>query len=398
MPLTDTLIRTFKPTGKVVKLYDGGGLLLRVSPLGKKNWQFKYSRQGKQTTAGLGSYPAVTLKEAREKALELRKALSQGKDPMQVKIEAQEQAATDALTFEVVAREWHGKYAPTWTPGHAHDNLNRLERFLFPTLGALPIASITAPIVLEPLRKLEEAGILETAHRACGLASMVFRYAVACGYVESDPCRDLRGALAPKVKRHHATITEPRRVGELLRAIEGYQGALVVRYALQFLPFVFVRSGELRGARWEEIDLVKAEWRIPAVRMKMKDTHIVPLSRQAVALLERVRLVTGEGELVFPSPLCTGRGLSDVTLTAALRRMGYAQGEMTIHGFRAMASTLLNEMGFAPDWIERQLAHAERNKVRESYNHAEFLRERRGMVQEGADDLDGWKRGGGRAS
>ena len=291
-----------------------------------------------------------------------------------------------------MAREWHEKYARTWTEGHARDNMNRLERFLFPALGSLPVAEIRPQDVLEPLRRLEEAGILETAHRVCGLASMVFRYSVASGYIESDPCRDLRGALTPRVKRHHATIIDPKAVGSLLRAIDEYRGAFVVQCALKLLPLVFVRSGELRGARWTEVDLAAKEWRIPAERMKMKEAHVVPLSRQAVALLEHVKLVTGYSDLVFPSPQDSGRGLSDVTLTAALRRLGYAPGEMTIHGFRATASTLLNELGFHPDLIELQLAHKERNKVRASYNHAVRLSERVDMMQRWADYLDELKR------
>lgn len=393
MPLTDTQIRTFKPTGKIVKLYDGGGLLLRITARGKKCWQFKYTRNGKQNTIGrIGSYPEVSLKEAREKALILRKKIIDGIDPAQENKERRLMAEVAARTFEVVAREWHEKYARTWTEGHARDNMNRLERFLFPALGSLPVAEIRPQDVLEPLRRLEEAGILETAHRVCGLASMVFRYSVASGYIESDPCRDLRGALTPRVKRHHATIIDPKAVGSLLRAIDEYRGAFVVQCALKLLPLVFVRSGELRGARWTEVDLAAKEWRIPAERMKMKEAHVVPLSRQAVALLEHVKLVTGYSDLVFPSPQDSGRGLSDVTLTAALRRLGYAPGEMTIHGFRATASTLLNELGFHPDLIELQLAHKERNKVRASYNHAVRLSERVDMMQRWADYLDELKR------
>ena len=389
MSLTDTLIRTLKPTGKEEKFYDGGGLYLRMSPKGKKTWNFKYSHDGKQNSRGrIGSYPDVSLKEAREKAAAYRREISEGIDPAQEKGVQAQLAEDSARTFEVVAREWHAKYSRTWTEGHARDNMNRLERFLFPAIGSFPVSRIRPRDVLEPLKKIEAAGILETAHRVCGLASMVFRYAVACGYIESDPCRDLRNALSPKVQRHHAALTDPKAVGALLRAIDGYSGGFTTLCALQLLPLVFVRSGELRGARWDEIDFSKAEWRIPAERMKMKERHIVPLSRQAIAILEKTKLLTGSCELVFPSPQSPQRCLSNVTLTAALRRLGYGSGEMTIHGFRSVASTLLNELGFSPDLIELQLAHKERNRVRAAYNRSERLSERASMMQAWADYLD----------
>lgn len=388
MPLTDTQIKTTKPTDKAQKLFDADGLFLFIPPTGSKLWRVKYRYQRKEKLLALGKYPAVSLKEARHRTQEARKLLAQGIDPASAKKAAREQAAAEARTFETVARQWHKKYFPTWTPGHADEILRRLERHIFPHIGGKPIDAVTPSEVLEPIRQIESAGILETAHRVLGICGQVFRYAVANAWTVSDPCRDLRGALPPKVKKHHATITEPAKVGALLRAIDDFSGSLVVRGALRLAPLVFVRPGELRGMRWCELALDKAEWRIPAGRMKMREQHIVPLSRQALTILEEMKLLSWNSAFVFPNARSPLRCMSDAALVAALRRMGYDKSEMTAHGFRSMASTLLNEQGYNRDWIERQLAHAPRDGVRASYNFAEHLPERREMMQKWADYLE----------
>ena len=293
-----------------------------------------------------------------------------------------------AESFEAIAREWFSKHKPNWVASHADKIEARLERDLFPWLSERPIAAINAPELLTVLRRIEARGALDTAHRAKQDCSAVFRYAVATGRAERDPTGDLRGALPPAKGGHFATITEPKAVGELLRAINGYTGTFITGCALRLAPLVFVRPGELRSAEWSEFDLDAAEWRIPAVKMKMKAPHIVPLSKQAMAVLNELQPQTGEGRYLFPSERTGERPMSENTVNAALRRLGYSTDQMTGHGFRAMASTLLNEQGWNKDAIERQLAHAERNRVRASYNYAEHLPERRKMMQAWADYLD----------
>jgi len=392
MPLTDTAIRNAKAEDKPRKLFDGGGLFLLVTPAGGRWWRFKYRIGGKEKLLSLGVYPEVSLKEAREKRDEARKLVSNGADPSQ---ERQAAKATEAGvgSFEVVAREWHGKMAKNWVQSHAATITRRLEVFIFPSLGHRPINEITAPDLLKLLHMIEARGTVETAHRVKQICGQVFRYAIATGRAERDPSADLRGALAPARTKHMASITDPKGVAGLLRAIGEYQGSLVTACALKLAPLVFVRPGELRQAEWAEIDLDAAEWRIPAAKMKMKSPHIVPLSRQAVAILREIQLLTGHGRYVFPSQRTDARPMSNNTVNAALRRLGFSKEEMTGHGFRSMASTLLNEQGWNRDAIERQLAHAERNKVRAAYNFAEMLPERRKMMQAWADYLDRLKEG-----
>jgi integrase len=320
--------------------------------------------------------------------------LAEGTDPSTVRKASKAEQQAQAETFELVARQWHEKFTPSWTPGHAARILTSLSQDAFPWLGHRPIREILPPEVLSVARRVESRGAIETAHRLVGNVGMVFRYAVASGLADSDPTRDLRGALSPTNEKHHASLTDPKAVADLLRTIETYSGSLVTRCALRFAPLVFVRPGELRHAEWSEINIDTAEWRIPAAKMKMRVQHIVPLSRQALAVLEELRPLTGSGRFVFPSERTSERPLSENTVTAALRRLGYTKEEMTGHGFRSMASTLLNELGWNRDAIERQLAHAERNNVRAAYNFAEFLPERRKMMQAWADNLDALREGG----
>jgi integrase len=337
----------------------------------------------------LGSYPDVSLKRAREERERLRQLLVDKVDPAAMK-RADRTAQAD--TFKAIADEWLSKQR--FEPATLEKARWTFDTLINPYIGSTPVKACTAPAILEVLRKLEARGLHETAHRARQRISQVFRYAIATGRAESDPTRDLRGALTPVEVTSRPAITAPTKAGELLRAIDGYQGDAATCAALKLAPLVFVRPGELRGAEWREFDLETCEWRIPAERMKMGEAHLVPLSHQAVAILRVLQPLTGSGRLVFPSLRTRERAISENTLNAALRRMGFAQDEMTAHGFRAMASTLLNEQGFAPDVIELQLAHKERNKVRAAYNRAQRLPERRQMMQAWADYLEGLRSGG----
>jgi integrase len=394
MKLSDTAARKAKPKTKPYKMADGGGMYLEVMPSGSKYWRLKYRYAGKEKRLALGVYPDTPLILARERREEARKLLANDIDPSAAK--QAKKAAKTALaenSFELIAREWFSKHAPNWKENHSSKIITRLEKDIFPWIGGINIGGITAPTLLAAIRRIEARGALETAHRALANCGQVFRYAVATGRAQRDTAADLRGALPPVKEKHHASITEPKAIGELLRDLEGYQGAFVTRCALRLAPLVFLRPGELRKAEWSEIDLDKAEWRIPAARMKMNALHIVPLSAQAVAILREIQPLTGEGRYVFTGARTTTRPMSENAVLAALRRMGYTTDEMTGHGFRSMASTLLNEHGFNRDAIERQLAHAERDGVRAAYNYAEYLPERRRMMQQWADYLDKLKAG-----
>lgn len=422
MALTDLEAKKANTTGKPQKRADGGGMYLLAQPdretinekkkkeivSGAKYWRLDYRFAGKRKTLALGVYPDVPLAGywhdpktkkvwvdgARDLREQARKILANGADPGDIK--KAQKAAVVALTensFEHVAREWFSKHAPNWKESHSSKIITRLEKDIFPWLGARPAGEITAPELLAAIRRIESRGALETAHRALANCGQVLRYAVATGRAQRDPAADLRGALPPVKEKHHASITDPKAIGELLRDLDGYQGAFVTRCALRLAPLVFLRPGELRKAEWTEIDLDKADWRIPAARMKMDAVHIVPLSAQAVAILREIYPLTGAGKYVFPGARTATRPMSENAVLAALRRMDYATDEMTGHGFRSMASTLLNEQGFNRDAIERQLAHAERDGVRAAYNYAEYLPERRKMMQHWADYLDGLKVG-----
>ena len=398
MPLTDTAVRSVKPRDKTLRMFDSGGLYLEVTPTGSKWWRWKYRYGGKEKRLSLGVYPDVSLKLARSKRDAVRQQLAAGIDPGEAR-RAEKIAQAGAESFEAIAREWHAKFSPGWVASHSDRILRRLEGDLFPWLGKRPIAEIKAPELLIVLRRIEGRGALESAHRAMQNCGQVFRYAVATGRAERDPTGDLRGALPPPKERHHASIIDPKRIGELLRAIDSYEGFFATKCALRLAPLVFVRPGELRRAEWCEINLDKAEWRIPAERMKMREQHIVPLARQAVEVLRELAPLTNVAipakpsapRYVFPGARSRERPMSENAVLAALRRMGYTKDEMTGHGFRSMASTLLHEQGWEHQAIERQLAHAERNAVSAAYNFAEHLPERRKMMQAWADYLDGLK-------
>jgi integrase len=389
MPLTHVQIVNAKPRDKAFRLFDGRGLYVEISPSGGRWWRFKYRIDGKEKRLSFGVYPDVSLKEAREKLEDARKRLAAGHDPGELR-KADEPAPVEKVadTFEAIAREWFALNSPKWAPGHGDKIIRRLELNIFPWLGKHPIGEIKASELLTALRRIEGRGAHETAHRALQNCGRVFRYAVVTDRADRDITRDLSGALAPVIEQHHATITDSRAVGALLRAIQGYQGSIVTQCALRLAPLVFVRPGELRKAEWSEMDFEKSDWRIPAQRMKMKAPHLVPLSHQAVEILRELQPLTGRGRFVFSGEIDKNRPMSDNTILAALRRLGYSTTEMTGHGFRSMASTLLNEQGWNPDAIERQLAHAERNAIRAAYNYADYLPERRQMMQSWADYLE----------
>ena len=395
MSLTDTAIKNVKPGDKTLRFFDGGGLYLEVAPSGGKWWRLKYRFNGKEKRISLGIYPDVSLKDARQRRDDARKLLANDTDPGEnrkaVKASRTEGAGN---SFEVIAREWFTKNSATWTEDHGSRIIRRLERDAFPWIGSRPIAEIKAPELLAVLRRIEERGAVETAHRALQNCGQVFRYAIATGRAERDPSPDLKGALPPVKQSHHAAITDPKAIAELLRALDSYQGQFVTQCALRLAPLFFVRPGELRKAEWAEIDLDIAEWNIPAERMKMREPHLVPLCTQAVKILRELQGLTGKGRYVFPGARTNGRPMSDNAVLAALRRMGFAKDEMSGHGFRAMARTILDEvLGVRPDFIEHQLAHAVRDPNGRAYNRTAHLAERRKMMQQWADYLDKLKAG-----
>lgn len=395
MSLTDVAIRKAKPADKPSRMFDGGGLYLEIAPSGGKLWRLKYRFGGKEKRLAIGTYPEISLLEARNRREAARKLLANGGDPADAK-KAQKAARIDreANSFEVVAREWFAKFAPTWTSSHGDRIIRRLERDIFPWIGGRAIAEVKALELLECLRRIEKRGALETAHRALQNCGQVLRYGVATGRTERDISSDLRGALPPVKPSHHAALTEPKEIGELLRAIDGYTGSLVTKCAMQLAPLVFLRPGELRNAEWVEIDLEKGEWNIPSEKMKMRQPHLVPLASQAVAVLREVKALTGLSRYVFPSARTGERPMSNNAVLAALRRMGYEKEEMSGHGFRAMARTILDEvLGVRPDYIEHQLAHAVRDPNGRAYNRTAHLVERRKMMQQWADYLEKLKAG-----
>lgn len=388
MALTDSAIRNAKPTEKQRKVADEKGLFLLVSPSGGKWWRLKYRFGGKEKLLSLGTYPEVGLKDARERRDAARRLLADGIDPSEnrkaTKAAKGERAAN---SFEVVAREWYAKFSSTWNENHGTRIIRRLERDIFPWIGSKPIAEVSAPDLLATVRRIENRGAMETAHRALQNCSQVFRYAIATARAERDPAQDLRGALPPVRTNHFAAIVDPRQVGPLLRTLDGYQGTLTVSCALRLAPLVFVRPGELRKAEWADVDLDAAEWRYHV--SKTSSEHIVPLSSQAVAILREVHALTGDGRYIFPSARTSERPMSDNAILAAMRRLGIPKDEMSGHGFRAMARTILDEeLGFRPDLIEHQLAHAVKDANGRAYNRTTHLAERRRMMQGWADYLD----------
>jgi len=394
MPLTDAKARNAKPKNNQFKLFDTDGLFLLVSPAGGKWWRFKYRLGGKEKLISLGTYPEVSLAQARARRDEARGQVADGIDPSQARKALKAARVQNESTFEVVAREWHTKFTPTWTPGHAVTIKSRLEFNVFPWIGERPVNEIKAPELLMVLRRIESRGAFETAHRIRSICGQVFRYAVATGRAERDPAADLRGALPPVKPKHHSAITDPEKVAGLLRAIDSYQGSLVTKCALQLAPYLFVRPGELRQMEWAQINLEAGEWNIPAEKMKTRQPHLVPLAHQTLEILRELHPLTGTGKYVFPNPRTSKRPMSNNAVLAALRRMGFEKEEMTGHGFRAMARTILDEvLQFRVDFIEHQLAHAVRDPNGRAYNRTAHLTERRKMMQTWADYLDGLKAG-----
>lgn len=385
--LTDTLIRKAKTPQKPTKLADERGMYLLLTPAGGRLWRLKYRFAGKEKLLALGSYPDMSLAKAREARDVARKALAQGDDPSALRQQAKrEKADANANDFETVAREWLENVRGKWAAVYHSDTLKRFEAYVFPGIGRRPIADVAAPELLALLRKIEMRGTVETAHKVTRACGQVFRYGIASGRCERNPAADLRGALKARPKPKHMAALPASELPTFLAKIDGYDGEVQTQLAMRLMALTFVRTNELRGATWEEIDLDKAEWTIPAERMKTKAPHHVPLSRQAVAAFRQLQEMNGKWPWVFAGR-APSRPMSKNTVLFALYRLGY-HGRMTGHGFRALASTALNEMGFRPDVIERQLAHTEKNAVRAAYHRSQYLEERKTMMQHWADFLD----------
>ncbi|CAM3884720.1 tyrosine-type recombinase/integrase [Roseateles saccharophilus] len=403
--LTDAACRNAScPDDKArARFADAGGLYLEVAASGSKRWFVKYRFGGKEKRLALGNYPLVSLKEAREGRDKARKARGEGEDPVQARRVAKVVSkAAGAQTFEAVARECFETKKGGWSPKYAARWIERLEKDLFPHIGALPMGNITAPLLLDALRRVEKRGAIETAHTLRQTAGQVFRYGVQTGRCERDPAPDLHGALQPVKVKHMAAVLEPTSAGELMRAIDSYAGQPVTRAALLLSALLFQRPGNIRAMEWAEVDLERALWTIPAAKMKRtlhgKENgrpHLVPLAPQAVAVLKELQPLTGHGRYVFPSLLTGENCMSENTVRAALRRLGYGNGEMTPHGFRAMARTLIIERlpGVSPDVIEAQLAHGKSGPLGMAYDRAEFMEQRRQMMALWADYLDQLKAG-----
>jgi len=388
-PLTDTKIRTAKPQERTVKMFDGGGLYIEITPSGGKLWRLKYYVQGKEKRLSLGKYPSVGLKDARELRDEAKKLLAKGVDPSEHRKAVKASSAQSAAnSFEAVTREWFQKHIDNLAKSYSKKVRALFEKQIFPVFGDKPIADVEPMDILSAARHVEETGAIETSHRLIQVCGQVFRYAIATGRTKYDVSTGLHAGLQKSNVKHMARLTDKKRIGELLRAIDAYGGFFQVKSALRLAPLVFVRPGELQKAEWTEFDLEAAQWQIPESKMKMKVRHIVPLSRQTLAIIRDLQPYTGKGRYLFPSIRTDSKPITLESMLVAIRSMGFTKDEMTMHGFRGMASTLLNEMGYNRDWIERQLAHGERDQVRAAYNYAEYLPERTRMMQEWADYLD----------
>ncbi|MDC0336404.1 tyrosine-type recombinase/integrase [Pseudodesulfovibrio sp.] len=410
MALNVKRIEAAKPKEKLYRLADERGLYLEIPKTGSKRWRFRYRFDGKEKMLSLGVYPDITLRDARDKREEYRSLIAKGINPGEIRKDKKEEARQEADTFEIVARDWFEASKGDWTKGHSITIMSRLTNNVLPWIGSTPIKEINAPTLLPILKRIQSRGAVETAHRVRGIIGQVFRWAVVNGRADRDPAADLKGAIPPRKHNHLASITDPKKIPALLKAIDGYEGHHATRCALQLSALTFVRPGELRHAEWKEIDFdgefqiadekarlktIKCPaWCIPAEKMKARRPHIIPLAGQAVDILKDLHPLTGQGKYVFPSVRSAGYPMSENTVNGALRRLGYTKEEMCAHGFRSMASTRLNEMGWNRDWVERQLAHVEENKVRGAYNRAEFLPSRIKMMQAWADYLDGLKDGG----
>ena len=391
MKLTNTAVLNAKVQDKPYKMTDGLGLYLLINSAGKY-WRMDYRYRRKRKTLALGVYPKTTLKMARDGCNKARKLIDEDIDPGQLRKDAKQELYSED-TFENIAREWHKKYRHTWSAVYALKLMRRFEMYIFPFLGDKPVKSIRALDLLAVLRKTEDQGILVTTHLLRNDCSQVFRYAVVTGKAEYDVSSALKGAVPPVKSRKRSAITDPKEVGGLLRAIEGYNGHFITRCALQLMPLVFLRTVELRFAEWSEIDFEKRLWKIPEEKMKMTRPHLVPLSDQALNILKQIEPYTAhKSKYVFPSLISNQRPMSKNTILAAIRRMGYTKNEMCGHGFRGMASTLLNENSWDSDLIEVQLSHTEGNSSRAAYNHAKYIKQRREMMQWWANELDRLKK------
>jgi integrase len=395
MALTDVAAKQALPKDKDYKLSVEKGLYLLVKTNGAKYWRMKYRFAGKEKTLALGVYPEVGLKTAKQECEKARVKLANGIDPSQIKQTRKSLLReTHANSFQSVATDWYELTKPRWTDTTANKQLWILEKNLFPWIGSVPLAELKPTHILQALRRIESRGAIETAHRAKQVAGQVFRYAVASGLIESDPTRDLSGALAPKKTRHHSAITDPTEVGKLMRDIDRYQGTYIVRALLAITPLVFQRPGEIRQMEWKEIDFDKGLWEIPASKMKMKEPHIVPLCSQAIAILKDIQPLTAWGDYVFPNERSRKTPVSDGTINKALRNLGYTSDKMTGHGFRAMGRTLLDEiLEFPPHLIEQQISHAVRDPLGRAYNRTSHLPQRIKMMQAWGDYLTKLKSG-----
>ena len=395
MKLSDTSIRKIKPQSKSFKVFDGKGLFIQINPNGSKLWRIVYRFNNQTKTYYLGSYPEISLSMARDELLELRAKLAKGFDPAQEKQENNRRLRVEQeislSTFKAVAQDWMKSYSPKVLPKQISKIERMLEKYLYPAYGDIDVKDIKAFHILTPAKMKESQGKLHTAHRLISLAGQVLDHAFVLGHIEFNPARTgLYKKLTPEKVKHHAAITNPKEIGELLCDIDDYSGSVVIKYFLRIMPYVFTRCGELRKAKWEEFDLLEEElWVVPKDRMKVKDNdHKVPLPRQAMKLLFELREITGKGEYVFPSTRQYTETISDAGPLCALRRMGYGKEVMTIHGFRSTASTCLNELGYPRDHIEKQLAHKDEDEVRSAYNRAEYFEQRKKMLQDWANYLD----------
>lgn len=404
VPLSDIQIKNAKPKDKNYKLYDGGGLILVVTPAGGKLWRIKYLFDGKENALSIGSYPSITLAEARQYREETKRLIAHNVDPsFNKKAQKAARIENSGNSFEVIAREWHCKFSVSWSESHTEKTLSRLEKNIFPWIGKRPIAEINPPEILSVLRRMESRGAAETARKMKIICGQIFRYGVATGRCLRDVTVDLKGALQPPVTKNMAALTNPKDVAELLRSSDEYQGSLVVKCALQLAPLWFCRPGELRNTEWSEIDFEKAELNIPVARMKLPTAskrkcrgqfHLIPLSRQAIEILKELHPLTGQSKYVFPGQRSSTRPMSENAVLMALRKMGFSKEEMSGHGFRAMARTMLRqELHFDAEYIELQLAHTTKSQNGTAYDRVSFLPERREMMQAWADYLDRLKTG-----
>ena len=403
VPLSPVEVSKAKPGTKDYKLFDGGGLFLLITPSGGKLWRLKYRFEGRERLLALGAYPQISLADARQRRDEIKKLLTNGVDPGDARKAEKQSQTQQTETFEAIALEWYNRQVPVWAATHAATVISRLKRDVFPHIGAQPIAELKAMEMLQVFRRIEAREKIETAHRVKSICGQVFRYAVATGRAERDCTADLKGTLTPVIPKHHAALTDPKDVAPFLRAMDEYNGSFIVKCAMQLSALVFLRPGEIRWAEWSEFDLDAGEWNVPIERMKLKkrlkearkgEKHLVPLSRQAIEILKTLHPLTGTGKFLFPSMITNLKPISDNTINQAIRRMGYDKDEMTAHGFRAMARTILDEiLHVKPEIIEHQLAHVVRDALGRAYNRTTHLDARKNMMQTWSDYLEGLKAG-----